>query len=52
MSSKQKITMSLTPDLIKYLKAYSLDVLRTGSISEAVRVIVKEHEEKNKEQSI
>ena len=51
MSSKQKITMSLTPDLINYLRTYSLDVLRTGSVSEAVRVIVKEHEAKTKQES-
>ena len=48
-SEKKKITLYLDTDSINYLKRYSLDILRTGSISEAVRVFCKEHEQRNKE---
>ena len=47
---KKKITLYLTVDVIEYLKQYSLDKLRSGSISEAVRVIAKEHEKLQEKQ--
>lgn len=45
-SNKKKVTLYLDTDTLAILKAYSLDVLRTGSLSEAVRVLAKEYEQK------
>jgi len=47
---KRKVTLYLDTGSIEYLKDYSLTVLKTGSISEAVRTLTKEHEQ-NKAQS-
>lgn len=45
-SNKKKVTLYLDTDTLAILKAYSLDVLRSGSLSEAVRVLAKEYEQK------
>jgi len=43
-SKKRKVTLYLDTGSIDYLKKYSLEVLKSGSISEAVRTLAKEHE--------
>jgi hypothetical protein len=49
-NKKRKVTLYLDTGSIEYLKEYSLNVLKSGSISEAVRTLTKEHEQ-NKTQS-
>jgi hypothetical protein len=45
----KKVTLYLDEKTKDYLKAYSLEVLKSGSISEAVRAIAREHEQNSKE---
>lgn len=47
-NQKKKVTLYLDTESIDYLKKFSLDILRTGSISESVRFLAKEHEQRNK----
>lgn len=44
----KKTTLYLDKDTKDYLKAYSLEILKSGSISEAVRTIAREHEQESK----
>ena len=46
-NNSRKTTLYLDEDTKEYLKKYSLEVLKSGSISEAVRTIAREHEETN-----
>ena len=43
-NTKRKVTLYLDTGSIDYLKTYSLEVLKSGSISAAVRTLAKEHE--------
>lgn len=45
----KKVTLYLDDKTRDYLKAYSLEVLKSGSISEAVRAIAREHEQNQKD---
>ena len=52
-NTKRKVTLYLDTGSIDYLKTYSLEVLKSGSISEAVRTLAKEHEiHKNKKPKV
>lgn len=46
--NNKKATLYLDEHTKQYLKTYSLEVLKSGSISEAVRTIAKEHEQEAK----
>ena len=43
--ASKKTTLYLDEHTKDYLKSFSLEVLKSGSISEAVRTIAKEHEQ-------
>lgn len=50
-NNSKKTTLYLDLETKEYLKSYSLEVLKSGSISEAVRTIAKEHNDNTKKET-